>query len=52
MPNEHSDGMLIVYPPAEKVLWSADITAINPNPGQLATLKAVGQATSKLDCSA
>mgnify|MGYP003578171703 CR=1 FL=1 len=35
IPNEHSDGMLAVYLPAEKVLWSADITAVNPNPGQL-----------------
>ena len=36
IPNEHSDGMLAVYLPAEKVVWSADITAVNPNPGQLA----------------
>ena len=36
MPNEHSDGMLVVYLPAEKVLWSADITGVNPNPAQLA----------------
>ena len=49
VPNEHSDGLLVVYLPAEKVLWSADVTAINPNPGQLATLKAVGQLTSKFD---
>ena len=32
IPNEHSDGMLAVYLPAEKVLWSADITVVNPNP--------------------
>ena len=49
VPNEHSDGMLVVYLPAEKVLWSADVTGINPNPAQLAVLKAVGQTTSKLD---
>jgi glyoxylase-like metal-dependent hydrolase (beta-lactamase superfamily II) len=41
VPNEHSDGMLLVYLPAEKVLWTADITAVNPNPGQLVVLKAV-----------
>ena len=33
IPNEHSDGMLAVYLPAEKVLWTADITVVNPNPG-------------------
>ena len=41
VPNEHSDGMLVVYLPAEKVLWSADVTVVNPNPAQLAVLKAV-----------
>jgi glyoxylase-like metal-dependent hydrolase (beta-lactamase superfamily II) len=49
IPNEHSDGMLVVYLPAEKVLWSADVTVVNPNPGQLAVLKAVAQTTGKLD---
>jgi glyoxylase-like metal-dependent hydrolase (beta-lactamase superfamily II) len=49
VPNEHSDGMLVVYLPAEKVLWSADVTVVNPNPAQLAVLKAVAQTTSKLD---
>ena len=49
VPNEHSDGMLVVYLPAEKVLWSADVTAISPNPVQLATLRAVAQTTARLD---
>jgi glyoxylase-like metal-dependent hydrolase (beta-lactamase superfamily II) len=49
VPNEHSDGMLVVFLPAEKVLWSADVTGLNPNPNQLATLKAVVQTTAKLD---
>ena len=40
VPNEHSDGMLVVYLPAEKLLWTADITIVNPTPVQLATLKA------------
>jgi glyoxylase-like metal-dependent hydrolase (beta-lactamase superfamily II) len=40
IPTEHSDGLLAVYLPAEKVLWSADITAVNPNPAQLVVLKA------------
>ena len=48
VPNEHSDGMLIVYLPAEKVVWSADVTAVNPNPGQLATVRAVNETLTKL----
>jgi glyoxylase-like metal-dependent hydrolase (beta-lactamase superfamily II) len=48
VPNEHSDGMLIVYLPAEKVVWSADITVVNPNPGQLATVKAATETINKL----
>lgn len=47
--NEHSDGMLVVHLPAEKVLWTADVTVVNPNPTQLATLRAVNTATSGLD---
>ena len=50
--NEHSDGMFVVFLPAEKVLWSADITVVNPNPTQLATLKAVHAATGGLDYTA
>jgi glyoxylase-like metal-dependent hydrolase (beta-lactamase superfamily II) len=51
LPNEHSDGMLGVYLPAEKVMWTADITAVNPNPAQLATLRAAVQTINaqKLD---
>ena len=48
IPNEHSDGMLAVYLPAEKVVWSADITAVNPNPGQLAVVKAANETLNKL----
>ena len=51
VPNEHSDGMLVVYLPAEKVLWSADVTGVNPNPAQLPVLRAVVQTVNqaKLD---
>jgi glyoxylase-like metal-dependent hydrolase (beta-lactamase superfamily II) len=51
VPNEHSDGMLVVFLPAEKVLWSADVTGVNPNPAQLPVLKAVVQTVNqaKLD---
>jgi glyoxylase-like metal-dependent hydrolase (beta-lactamase superfamily II) len=48
VPNEHSDGMLVVYLPAEKVVWSADITVVNPNPVQLATVRAANETLTKL----
>jgi glyoxylase-like metal-dependent hydrolase (beta-lactamase superfamily II) len=48
IPNEHSDGMLIVYLPAEKALWSADITVVNPNPAQLATVRSLNEALDRL----
>jgi glyoxylase-like metal-dependent hydrolase (beta-lactamase superfamily II) len=48
IPNEHSDGMLVVYLPAEKALWSADITAVNPNPAQLGVTRSTVEALNKL----
>jgi glyoxylase-like metal-dependent hydrolase (beta-lactamase superfamily II) len=48
IPNEHSDGMFAIYLPAEKVLYTADITVVNPNPGQLGTVKSMVQALDKL----
>ena len=48
IPNEHSDGMLAVLLPAEKVLWTADITIVNPNPVQLATVRAAIAAFNRL----
>jgi hypothetical protein len=48
VPNEHSDGMLVVYLPAEKVLWSADITVVNPNPAQQGVVKSTAEAVNKL----
>ena len=49
IPNEHSDGMLAVYLPAEKVLWTADITIVNPNPNQLGVVKSAAAALTKLN---
>jgi glyoxylase-like metal-dependent hydrolase (beta-lactamase superfamily II) len=49
VPNEHSDGMLVVYLPAEKALWSADFTVVNPNPGQVATARSLNEALTKLN---
>ena len=47
IPNEHSDGMLAVYLPAEKVLWTADITIVNPNPNQLGVVKSAATALTR-----
>jgi glyoxylase-like metal-dependent hydrolase (beta-lactamase superfamily II) len=48
IPNEHSDGLLAVYLPAEKVVWSADVTVVNPNPGQLGVVKSAHETLNKL----
>jgi glyoxylase-like metal-dependent hydrolase (beta-lactamase superfamily II) len=49
IPNEHSDGMLAVLLPAEKVLWTADITVVNPNPLQLGTLRSAVATLNRLN---
>ena len=48
VPNEHSNGMLVIYLPVEKVLYTADITVLNPNPVQLSVLKAVVGVVDRL----
>ena len=48
VPNEHSDGMLVVYLPAEKVLYTADVSIVNPTPVQLGTVKAVAATVDRL----
>jgi glyoxylase-like metal-dependent hydrolase (beta-lactamase superfamily II) len=48
VPNEHSNGLLAIYLPAEKVLWTADITVVNPNPAQLGVLKSAVAAIDRL----
>ncbi|HEY1309060.1 MAG TPA: MBL fold metallo-hydrolase [Vicinamibacterales bacterium] len=48
IPNEHSNGLLAVYLPAEKVLWSADITVVNPNPNQLGVVKSAVSTFDRL----
>jgi glyoxylase-like metal-dependent hydrolase (beta-lactamase superfamily II) len=54
IPNEHSDGMVAVYLPAEKALWTADITVVNPTPAQLGVVKSAISALdkSKIDYTA
>ena len=48
VPNEHSNGMLAIYLPAEKVLWTADITVLNPTPAQLGVLKSAVEAIDRV----
>jgi len=48
IPNEHSDGLMAVYLPAEKLLWTADITVVNPTPPQLGILKSAVAAINRL----
>ena len=48
IPNEHSDSLIAVYLPAEKVVWTADITAVSPTPAQLPVLKAAVEALNSL----
>lgn len=48
IPNEHSDGLLVVYLPSEKALWSADITVVDPNPAQLGVVRSAVEAMNRL----
>ena len=48
IPNEHSNGLLAVYLPAEKALYTADISVVNPTPVQLGVVKAAVDAVNRL----
>jgi glyoxylase-like metal-dependent hydrolase (beta-lactamase superfamily II) len=48
VPNEHTDGLLVVYLPAEKLLWTADITIVNATPVQLGVLKSAVATLERL----
>ena len=48
LPNEHSDGLVAVFLPAEKALWTADITIVNPTPPQAAVVRSVVSALDRL----
>ena len=48
IPNEHSNGLFVVYLPAEKSLWTADITVVNPTPVQLGVVKAAVEVINRL----
>jgi aryl-alcohol dehydrogenase-like predicted oxidoreductase len=40
--------MLVVHLPAEKIVWSADVTAVNPSPAQLPVTRAVNDTLNRL----
>lgn len=48
VPNAHTDGMVAVYLPAERVMWTADVTAVNPNEAQRGVLRSVAGALDRL----
>ena len=48
VPNEHSDGLLVVYLPAERVLWTADITIVNATPPQLGVVRSAVETIDRL----
>ena len=48
IPNEHSNGLFVVYLPAEKSLWTADITVVNPTPVQLGVVKSAVEVINRL----
>lgn len=48
VPNEHTDGMIAVYLPAEKIMHTGDVTANNPSPAQVGVVKSFVAASTKL----
>lgn len=50
-PNEHSESLVMVYLPAEKVLWTADVflAGVPFNPNQVAVTKSMLAASDRLN---
>jgi glyoxylase-like metal-dependent hydrolase (beta-lactamase superfamily II) len=48
IPNEHSDGMVAVYLPAERIMWTADITVVNPTPVQVGVVRSAVDTFNRL----
>jgi len=49
VPNEHTDGMLAVFLPAEKIMHTGDVTANNPSPAQVGVVKSFVAASTRLN---
>jgi hypothetical protein len=49
IPNEHTDGMIAVFLPAEKIMHTGDVTANNPNPAQVGVVKSAVAVFTRLN---
>ncbi len=49
IPNEHTDGMLAVYLPAEKIMHTGDVTVVMPQPAQVGVVKSFVAVTTRLN---
>ncbi|MGE0592786.1 MAG: MBL fold metallo-hydrolase [Vicinamibacterales bacterium] len=49
VPNEHTDGMLAVFLPAEKVLHTGDVTVVNASPAQLGVVRSAVAVFNRLN---
>lgn len=48
VPNEHTDGMIAVYLPADKIMHAGDVTANNPTPAQVGVVKSFVAASTRV----
>ena len=49
IPNEHSDGLLAVFLPAEKIMHTGDVTVNNPTPAQVGVVKSAAAVFNRLN---
>ncbi|NOT43913.1 MAG: MBL fold metallo-hydrolase [Acidobacteria bacterium] len=49
VPNEHTDGMLAVFLPAEKILHTGDVTVVNASPAQLGVVRSAVAVFNRLN---
>jgi glyoxylase-like metal-dependent hydrolase (beta-lactamase superfamily II) len=49
VPNEHTDGMIAVFLPAEKIMHTGDVTANNATPAQVGVVKSFVATTTRLN---
>lgn len=49
IPNEHTDGMIAVYLPAEKIIHTGDVTVVNPNPAQVGIVRSAVSVFNRLN---
>jgi hypothetical protein len=49
IPNEHTDGMIAVFLPAEKIMHTGDVTVVNANPAQLGVVRSAVAVFTRLN---